>query len=287
MPGRYVSINTREKLQRPVDEMTEIKQNAYVHSQIPKKDEFEKNYVKRKDILDAVTPPDTTEGEKDKLKKRVAQLTEALVNGSERYVPPMPNEVQMQKAPVGAVDQHMRWESFWKKHTIDANGNVVRVDKGARGAIWEWKDLRRVLYKGYEAEAPNCANIEMIRPTSSGVPLADTHLPVSYGFSPTAKVHYDEVFPDHEPTPVEKKVGRSEVEQLGKIVDALEKRATEKKKRKRDLSEYTGPRCKAIRRDGTPCNLPAVEGKDYCFSKFHRIQLEAKAKQEIEQEPAS
>ena len=287
MPGRYVSINTREKLQRPVDEMTEIKQNAYVYSQIPKKDDFEKNYKTRKTVLDTVTPPDTTEGEKDKLKKRVGQLTEALVHGNERYVPPMPSEVQMQKAPVGAVDQHMRWESFWKRHTIDQKGDVVRVDKGGRGAIYEWKDLRRILYKGNETEAPNCANIEMIRPASTWVPLADTKLPVSYGLSPVAKSHYDEVFPDHEPTPVEKKLNESEVEKLGKIVDALEKRATEKKKRKRDLSEYTGPRCKAVRRDGTPCSLPAVEGKDYCFSKFHRIQLEAKAKQESEQEPAS
>jgi hypothetical protein len=292
MPERYASYSTREKLQGPVNEMTEIKDNSYLYQQINKKEEFERNYQKRKAVLEAVTPPDTTDSEKDKIKKRIAKLSEALINGDERYVPPMPSEQQMMKSPTGSVDQHMRWESFWKKHNIDDNGKIVRVDKGGRGGVYEWKDLRRVIAKGFEEESPNYANVEMLRPTTSGTPLADTHLPVSYGLSTAAKVHYEEVFPDHEKTIVEQKIEMAEKERLQKIADGLanelEKREKSKKTRKpRDLSNYDGPRCKAIRKDGKECGQPCIEGKDHCFSRFHRDQLAAKAAEDTQEPIAS
>jgi len=287
MGCRYLSINTREKMKRPVDEMTEIKNNPALHGQMPQRDKFDKNLEERKANLEAATPPDVTETEKDGIKKRLNQLTDAMVNGHKKYVPPMPNELEMQKAPTGSVDKHMRWENFWKKHTIDNAGNIIRAAKGERGAIFEWKDYRRILAKGFEQEAPNYCNVEMIRP-AGGVPLADTHVPVSYGLSSMAKAHYEEVFPDHELTPVEQKITENQAQQIERVVEALQDRKSEKRKRvyQKRHDEYTGPRCPVVKADGTVCNAPVVPGKDYCFSKWHQ-QKQEKAKAEGEQSTES
>lgn len=278
MAGKYVSFSTREKLERPVAEMQEIKDNSYVYAQVPKKQEFEDNFAKRKKVLEAVTPPETTESEKEVLQKRVAALSEALINGNAKYVPPMPNDQQMQRAPVGAVDQHMRWESFWKRHNIDAQGNIYRIDKNGRGAVFEWKDLRRMIARGYESEAPNFANVEMIRPNGT-VDLASTRLPVSYGLSIAAKAHYDEVFPDHEPTAVEKKLQASETDELKERIAQLEAALKIKKSKQkgRDLSDYDGPRCPATKKDGSMCGQPCLPGKNHCFAKTHKKQMDERA----------
>jgi hypothetical protein len=211
--------------------MEEIKSNNYVYSQIPKKEEFEKNYAKRKAVLDSVTPPTATDLEKKTISARAEALASAMVHGDPQYVPPMPEEDQMQRPRAGSVDQHMRWESFWKKHTLaEDNKTIERVDpkKGGRGAVWEWKDLRRIVYKDVEEEMPNAANVEMIRPAGGQTPLHETHLPVSYGFSPIVKKHYDEVFPDHVKTDVEKKLEADTVK-----LDTLVKQVTAPPKRKR------------------------------------------------------
>ncbi len=277
MPSKYANVATRDKLARSVGEMEEVKSQPHIYDQIPKKEDFERRYEKYKKTLDAVTPPDLPDKDRDTVHKRIAALTEALQKGNEKYVPPMPSDQDMQRAPVGAVDRHMRWENFWKRHNIDAQGNIYQSKRGDRGAIGEIKDLWRVVAKGYESEAPNAANIEMIRPLGTTVALADSKLPISYGFSPVAKYHYDDVFPDHEKTTVERKVETAEQEkirQLEAIISRLEKQAPKKKPRGRNLKEYTGPTCQAKRPNGAICGLPVVEGKNYCFSKYHKAQLE-------------
>jgi hypothetical protein len=277
MPERYASFTTRQKLEGPISEMKEIKSNPYLLEKIPNRDKFEKDFDKRNKILESVTPPDVQGEEKDKLHKRLSELSEALVKGNEKYVPPMPNEVQMQKSPVGAVDQHMRWEKFWKHHSLDSTGKIYRVEKGGRGAIFEWKDLRRIMCKEYEEESPNYANIEMLRPTMSTSSLADTKLPVSYGFSPEAKIHYDEVFDDHIPTDVEKKIESAEIDRLKKVIAGLEKALSPKTKKKGvNMEAYSGPRCEAINKEGAVCGRPTVKGTRHCMSKWHKVQIEEK-----------
>lgn len=282
MPGKYVSYETRKKLERPIAEMDEVKKTPHLYKDVPNKMDFDKNYDRRKAILDAATPPDTNDSEKDKLRKRRDLLTEALVKGNEKYVPPMPHNTEMQRPQTLTTDKELRWQNFWKKHNLDGSGNIIKIEHGGRGAIFEFKDICRILAKGYEDEAPNAANIEMIRPNGTGTSLPDTHLPVNYAFSESAKVHYEEVFPDHEPTDVEKKIEMSEVEKLKKKIDELESMmATGKKPRRkrapRDLSDYEGPRCQAVKTDGSVCGQPVLEGKNHCFSKYHKKQLEDKA----------
>ena len=278
MPGRYASYNTRQKLERGVQEFQKTKDDPVAYATVTEKEKFEANLEKRKNILDSVTPPTPSKGDMDKLRKRVAQLSEALVKGNSKYVPSMATEYEMQKAPTGAVDKLLRWESFWKNHNIDENGKIYKVEKGGRGAAFEWKDLQRILAKGFEAEAPNAANLAMLRSVTSTSSLAETRLPVSYGFSEVAKQHYEEVFTDHPLTDVEQKVVDSEVERLQLQVKQLEAElAKTAKKRTRDLSNYKGPRCEAMRKDGSPCEQPAVgevNGKKHCMSKWHKKQVE-------------
>jgi len=214
MPGRYVSATTREKISRPVAEMETIKGDPYLYRNVPNKDQFDKNYEKRKAVLDSVTPPTITQPEKTKLQNRADRLAVAMVKGNPDYVPPMPDDEQMQRPRAGSVDQHMRWESFWKRHTLGSKDEIVAVKPGARGAIFEWKDIQRIIHRDHEQEAPNAANLEMLRPAGGPPSLADTHLPVSYGFSSTAKRHYDEVFADHKPTHVERKIKRGKSEEF-------------------------------------------------------------------------
>uniref|UniRef100_A0A6M3JVE7 Uncharacterized protein n=1 Tax=viral metagenome TaxID=1070528 RepID=A0A6M3JVE7_9ZZZZ len=245
MPSRYASVTTRQKLERPVAEMEQIKADPYLYRGIPEKEKFEADYRKRKKQLDDITPPDTTDSEKTKIRKRTELLQEALVRGKQRIVDPMPSNDEMMRTRADSVDRHRGWENFWKKHTLDDKGGIVRVDpqNGGRGAIYEWKDLKRVLAKGFEDEALNAANLETIRPSGTPV-LADTRLPVSYALSSEAKVHYDTAFPDHVPTDVEQKVTQAEVEKLEELADQVngqpivkpDETLTVKRRKKRNVS---------------------------------------------------
>ena len=153
MPAKYASIKVRDNFSNRIADMDACKKMPVAWEKIQNKEKFEDDYTKTKTQLEAVTPPDTSGTERDNLKRRLTQLQEALVNGNS-VVPPMPSHEQMWKSPAGSVGQHISWESYWKNHTLDANGKAIAIDKkvGQRGAVWEMKDALRTFNKEREGE---------------------------------------------------------------------------------------------------------------------------------------
>ena len=251
MPTQYATLDTRKQTERQLADMEACQSNPVAWEKIQDKQKFQKQHQEMKTQLDRITPPDTTGDEKIALKRRTSMLVEALQKGNEA-VPPMPTDRQMWDSRAGAVGQHMAWEGFWKRNTLDDKGNIVRINPqaGQRGAVWELKDRMRTLGKEREADDPDVANLETIRPNEKAIPLADSTVK-SYGLSWTAKQKYDEIFPDHKPTPVEAKI--EEVQEAAK------------------KTSYSN--CEAIGPGGKRCGKKALEGRKWCAKESHELQI--------------
>ena len=206
MPGRYSNYKVRENLSVRHESMVNMEKDPATFSKIKDKPAFLEQKERIGKQLETITPPDVTPETKSTLSRRLAMLEEAMVNGREGVVPPMTTQYQEEKVPAGAIGQGIVHDRFWKKHTLDENGKIVPVAHGGRGAKFEWKDLRRIVYKDLETDDPDVANLEMIRPAGRAAPLADVRLPQTFGLTPQARANYDQSFPDHQPTAVEKKL---------------------------------------------------------------------------------
>lgn len=246
MPTKYATLEVRQKLQARVKDMEECKSNPNAWGHIGDKQAFLADEAKCKASLEAITPPDVAGAEKDRLRKRLSMLHEALVKGRDDLVGPMPSHRQNWDNGAGAPGRIIAWNNFWKRHTLTPEGRIVQCERG-KGALWEAKDLMRVVNKEREVEDPDVANLEMIRPKDAADPLMDVPRR-SYGLSPQAKENYAEAFPEHEPTPVEKKIEAAESERLLKEIEELKERLAEsegKKASKAAKSKAASERMKA------------------------------------------
>ena len=114
------------------------------------------------------TPPVLTGEQKDALNVRRKELETDIRVG-------MPTQEQMRRNPVGAVDQHRRWE------------------RRTGSAILEWKNIRRALEP--DSEDRDLANVEILR--SSSLPtngtstfMADAQIPGHFAMTPVAKENW-------------------------------------------------------------------------------------------------
>ncbi|MGH9876794.1 MAG: hypothetical protein ACRD5H_04095 [Nitrososphaerales archaeon] len=121
-----------------------------------------------KQELAKCSPPELTGEAKDALNVRRHVLEENIRVG-------MPTHEQMRRNPVGAVDQHRKWERRVKNN------------------ILEWKNIRRALEP--TSDDRDLANVEMLRP--SGLPtngastfMADAQIPGHFAMTPQAKVNW-------------------------------------------------------------------------------------------------
>lgn len=229
MSTRYATKVVRDNLARNVNDMESTIANPVAWDHVQKKGEFKQNLDKSKRRLGEITPPDVKSDERPAIESRLKLIEDAIVKGAK-----MPSYREMWENNAGDTGKHISWEKTCKKHTVDPGGNLVPVDprQGQRGLIDEWKDLRRTLHKEREEDDPDVANVEILRPRMSALPLADQKSPRSYGLSYAAKMNYDQVFADRDPTPVEAVI------MAGK--------------------EAAGDICgKIARRTGKPCKSPA------------------------------
>ena len=235
MGQKFATIEVRQKLAKRVQDCKEAKADPYAYKQIQDKQHFNSELEKLETTLESVTPPDTSGTEKDALKSRLSMLREAMVNGSEVVVPPMPSYRQSWDNSSGTPGKILAWNTFWKHHTLDGKGNIVKSDRG-KGAIWEAKDKLRTFNKEREDEDPDAASLEQWRPRDT----ADSFIDLPRKTFSMPKAGYDEAFPDHEPTDVEKKLSEAENEkimQLEKQIERLEAMIGKKAKRNAGASE--------------------------------------------------
>lgn len=252
MPARYASLATRTNMERAVGELEECKKNPIAWNKIQDTAAFNKRLDTTKAQLATITPPDTTGAEKDKIVRRINQLREAYVHGNS-VAPRVLSQAEMMKCPTGAPSQALQHEMYWKSHNLDADGKAIRVDprQGQRSGLSEIKDLMRTLGKEAEADDPDVANLDLLRPADSNIPLMDHRLPRTYGLSSQAKERFDETFPDREPLPVEKKIAESKAE----------KPKTGKYQRKPIPEEV---RCVDTKKNGDPCKARREPESKYC-----------------------
>jgi hypothetical protein len=220
MGQTFATVEVRQKLKSRLDDIAACKTNPVSWNAIQDKSEFLSNEEKLKSTLEKVTPPDLTGADQDKYRSRISMLTEALQKGKEGMVVPMPSHRQCWDNAPGTAGQILKWGNFWKSHTLDPEGHIVASDRG-KGAIWETKDLLRTINKEAEGEDPDVASLEMIRPKNDMDPLMDVKRR-SYGFSTEVKERYDEVFPDHPKTDVEKKVEKAADEQVAGLMARIQ-----------------------------------------------------------------
>ncbi len=243
MATKYASLDTRKTEEKQIAQMEDCMSNPISWQTITAKEKFKSELAKRKKRVEAITPPDLKGDEVLAAKRRHDMLRDAWVEGVSGRVPSFPTRRQMEQAPAGAVDQHMQHDQFWKRHNLDPNGKPVPVNTraGQQNLQSELKDKMRLLGKESEEWSPNIANLELFRRENDNVPLADTRLPRSYGLTPAARANYEQAFPDHTPTPVERKL--------------------------RARTVHSNP-CGATTKSGTPCKAGAAKGTAFCA--FHQ-----------------
>ena len=137
---RYYTFNerqTREEELKRIDD--QLKAPSYVQSAISA--EGRQHLAKRqrdlKRELTKCAPPETTGETKDALNVRRKELETKIRLG-------MPTQEEMRRNPVGAVDQHRRWERATEK------------------AVLEWKNIKRVLER--DSDERDLSNVETLRP---------------------------------------------------------------------------------------------------------------------------
>ena len=173
---RYYTFNerqTREEEMKRIDD--QLKAPSFVQAGLSA--EGRQHLAKRQQSLKRelikCAPPVTSGETKDALNVRRKELETSIKVG-------MPTQEQMRRNPVGAVDQHRRWER--------ANKN----------AVLEWKNIKRVLER--DSDDRDLSNVETLRP--SGAPqsvatfMADAQIPGHFAMTPQAKDNFDEIFPN-------------------------------------------------------------------------------------------
>ena len=249
MPTRYGTHRQRQELTKSIKETSEMLADPYHARGVVYKTQMKRQLEKERLQLDAISPPPLeTDSRRKALINRENQLRDAMVLGNTRKgIEPMPSVRMMQENPSGSTGKHIRFEKFWKNNTIDEKGNPA---PNKRGALFEWKDVKRELCQDQEPEDFDIANIETIRPDDNRVPLADQHSPRNYGLSMAAKENFDRVFLDHVPTPVEAKLAE-------------------------EAAPHSWLTCQATnKKNNEICGRPTKNGKPYCFYTNHKAQFE-------------
>ena len=212
--AEYASLNQRTELEKNINLLEKTKTNPYAYNQISNKRKFDEQLASDRAHLEKVTPPDLSADHIAKADARINQLANAWTQGGSG-APPAPTRRQMEQAPVGAVGQYNTHDRFWKDHTLTSEGKLVKIDrKKQQGLVWELKDLLRMRHKDQEYDNPDVANLEQFRPDGlNQVPLADSILPMRYGFTGAVKANYDSVFGAEPKTPVEAKIAAGKAEE--------------------------------------------------------------------------
>jgi len=252
---------------------------------IRQKERHMATYKAEKAMLERITPPDVVPEEKPKLVKRLQQLEESMIAGNIRNgIEPMLSDLEMWGSPAGAVGREIRFQQFWKNHNVLPNGDVYR-DPNGYGAIFEWKDGRRRLLKEREDEDRDVSNIELFRPTHPVDNSLANYRRRSY--APFTNLSYDDVdriFPEREPSDVEKKVRQSELskkleqDKLQKLSEARVPTAEEFVQAMSDQTttdtkiHTTWTRCKYIEPSSKRrCKSRGKGSTGYCFR--HEVDL--------------
>lgn len=241
MPTKYGTFTQRQKIASQVKANETIAANPYLYENLPNKKEFETRRKETKQQLTTLTPPDVSIDERPALERR-QQLLEAFITKECPSIrkPAMPSDKEMWNNKSADRGKHMTWEQSVKGWNLDATGNPIKA-KDSYGALLEWKDNQRRLHREDEETNPGIASTENLRPGSSGTSLVDARS-MTYGLTPTARANYDQVFPDHEPTQVEKMLeeNKSLAEKLAALEAKLDTRPRLQPRRKRSIIHRPG-----------------------------------------------
>lgn len=161
MATKYMNYGERQTIEDSIRGVERQLENPITARAIRSKQRMLDTYRREKKRLERGTPPPiASDAERSALAARANLLKNAMVNGNSE-IEPMPTYQEMWERPAGAIGHNTRWETTWKQSTIAPDGKVV---KSPYGAIFEWKDLNRRLYAEREADDPDVANIEILRP---------------------------------------------------------------------------------------------------------------------------
>jgi hypothetical protein len=279
MPTKYQGLAQRQVLEDSVRSVDKMMADPIIARGLRRKQNVMKDYKSDKAKLKAITPPAiTSDAERKKLEQRAQDLEQAMVKGNRaKNIEPMLSEEDHWEAPTGSIGSEGRWSDFWQSHTIDRNGKVILAPDNY-SAIDEWKDTKRTLGGADREEVePDLASIESIRPRSSQVAASEFQTR-TYGLSERAKENYDQIFPDHEPTPVELKLIAQEKE-LAEMKAQLA--ALSGQPVPQEEPEVEGPpapktevvlgRCKFVNaKSKRRCKNRIVPGSLYCNHPAHR-----------------
>lgn len=230
MSEKFANVEVRRQLQTRLNDLQIAKKDPIAYGKISDKQQFATDMERTERTLENITPPDLSGSAGDSQRQRLSMLQEFLVNGDGNKCPPMPSERQCWENGSTTASKMIQWNNFMDTHTLDSNGKIIKVERG-KGARSEVKDLRRCVYKDQEEEVPDIASLENIRPRDAADPLADVQRR-SYGMSMAARAKYEEVFPDHPMSDVEKKVEQSELEKLQDQIKELEAKLAENANKK-------------------------------------------------------
>lgn len=171
---RYLTYNERENRQTELNRIEgQLKQPEWVNAGLSA--EGRANLSRRRrglqDELEGASAPKLDGDARDALDKRRAELEDEIKVG-------MPTQVQMRRNPVGAVDQHRKW-------------NTRNTEK-----ILEWKNIQRALNP--ESDDKDLSNIERLRATGNAEHgatfIADAQIPGKFGFTSVPQENWDATF---------------------------------------------------------------------------------------------
>jgi len=174
--------------------MNDIASDPYKFGSIENKTQF----MKRKKDLEAqkvaISPPAITDEERASLVRRQETL-EAFIKLESPDIkkPAMPSKIEMWESPAGAKGKHLQWDKAIKKYTINQKGDAVHAVEGY-GAVSEWKDNQRKLYAEAEADDPDIANIEQLRPQNRDKSSFGDYKRITFGSTARYRQAYDDVF---------------------------------------------------------------------------------------------
>jgi hypothetical protein len=244
MPTQYATAKELESFKQTVAQCERIESDVGLNAAIQDRGEFNK---RKKDAQTAIdtrqAPAPKSDEERTNLRHRQT-LLEAFIklDCPEIGKPEMPSQHEMWDTPAGAVGKQRRWDHATKNYTLDPNGNPIPA-KAGYGAIFEWKDNQRKLRGAEEEWDGDIANVETLRPQNRDNSSFADYRKMHFAGTPAFKANFDEVFPDHAPTPVEAKI-----------------------EQKKDAPVH----CAGTKATGKPCESYPKKGSKYC--RIHQIQ---------------
>jgi hypothetical protein len=253
MPTKYATAQELDRQKDIVAYAENVEKNPALISKIDDRSEFDKRKKQAQAIIDSKTAPAPKDDSERRVLRERQELLEAFITKETPEIgkPDMPSRQEMWETPAGAVGKHLKWENSIKNYTLDGSGNVVKA-KAGYGAAFEWKDNQRKLRGDDEAFDPDIANLEKLRSEKRDKSSFADYKSIMTAGSPKFKANYDEVFPDHVPTPVEAKMSEK----------------AESKFKNTGYVPSTRPICGRIKKNGEKCNNRVLEGLDYC--RHHR-----------------